>query len=188
MVKPGARKWSVVVLRGVLAILFALAAFVWPDITVLVLIWMFGIYALLDGLFSVAAGRSRRRDSSRGWAFLLKSLGRIAAGVAALIWPQLATLAIVLLVAGWAIVTGILEIAAAIRLRDEIKHEWLLGLGGIVSIVLGGFLLMQPFTAGIALIWTIAAYAMIFGVLLIALGFRLRKRSESEDRQAFNSV
>ena len=183
-----ARNWWLVVLRGILAILFGLTAFVWPAITLVVLVWIFGIYALADGLVSVGTGLSRTKDSPRWWAFVVEGLVSIVAAVIALIWPQLATLAIVLLIAGWAVLTGILEIVAAIRLRHEINNEWLLALGGIISIVLGVFLFLQPFAGGIAIIWTIAAYAMIFGVLLIALGFRLRNRSVPTDRQAIHST
>lgn len=189
MIDTSARNWWLVILRGILAILFSVAAFAWPQVTIVLMVWMFGIYAILAGLVSVRTGLSRTKTSSRWWAFLLDGLVRIAVGVMALIWPDLATLAIVLLIASWAILTGILEIAAAIRLRYEITSEWLLGLGGIISIVLGVLLLIQPLAGGIAIIWTIAAYAMIFGVLLIVFGFRLRNRSISGPghRQALHS-
>lgn len=133
------RNWWLVVLRGVLAVLFGLTAFVWPDITWVVLVLMFGIY-------------------------------------------------MVLLIAGWAVFTGILEIVAAIRLRHEINNEWLLALGGVVSIALGVLLILQPVAGGIAIIWTVAAYAVIFGFLLIALGFRLKNRNISGDRQTLRSA
>jgi uncharacterized membrane protein HdeD (DUF308 family) len=183
-----ARNWGLVVLRGVLAILFGLTAFVWPEITLVVLVWIFGIYVLADGLVSIGTGLSRTKDSPRWWVFILEGLVSIVAGGIALIWPQIATLAIVLLMAGWAFLTGILEIVAAIRLRHEINNEWLLALGGIISIVLGVFLFLQPFAGGIAIIWTVAAYAIIFGLLLIALGFRLRNRSVPTDRQTLRSA
>jgi uncharacterized membrane protein HdeD (DUF308 family) len=182
------RNWWLVVLRGVLAILFGLTAFVWPAVTLVVLVWIFGIYALVDGLVSVGTGLARTKDSSRWWAFLLEGVASIIAAVIALIWPGLATLAIVLLIASWAVITGVLEILAAIRLRHEIDNEWLLGLGGIISILLGAFLFFQPFAGGIAIVWTIAAYAVIFGALLIALGFRLRNRVGPSDRQVMRSA
>lgn len=183
-----ARNWWLVVLRGVLAILFGLTAFVWPAITLVVLVWIFGVYALVDGLVSVGTGLSRAKASSRWWVFLLEGLVSIVAAAIAFIWPGLATLSIVLLIAGWAVLTGILEILAAIRLRHEINNEWLLALGGVISIALGVFLFFQPFAGGVAIIWTIAAYAIIFGVLLIALGFRLKNRFGPSDRQVMRSV
>ena len=183
-----ARNWWLVVLRGVLAILFGLTAFVWPDITWVVLIMMFGIYTLVDGLVAVGTGLSRAKDSPRWWAFLVEGLVSIAAAVVALIWPQLTGLIMVLVIAGWAVLTGILEIVAAIRLRHEISNEWLLALGGIVSIALGVFLFLRPVAGGIAIIWTVAAYAVIFGGLLIALGFRLRSQNVPGGRRALRSA
>lgn len=183
-----ARNWWLVVLRGVLAILFGFTAFVWPDLTWVVLIMMFGIYKLVDGLVTVGTGLSHAKDSPRWWAFLVEGLVSIGAAVVALIWPQLTGLIMVLVIAGSAVLTGILEIVAAIRLRHEINNEWLLALGGSVSIALGVFLFLQPFAGGIAIIWTAASYAVIFGVLLIALGFRLRNQKVPGDRQALRSA
>lgn len=183
-----ARNWWLVVLRGVLAILFGLTAFVWPDLTWVVLVLMFGIYTLVDGLVAIGTGLSRAKDSPRWWAFFVDGLINIAAAVVALIWPQLAGLIMVLVIATWAVLTGILEIVAAIRLRREINNEWLLALGGIVSIALGFLLFLKPIAGGIAIIWTVAAYAVIFGVLLIALGFRLKNQNVTGDRQALRSA
>jgi len=183
-----ARNWWLVVLRGVLAILFGFTAFVWPDLTWVVLIMMFGIYTLVDGLVAVGTGLSRAKDSPRWWAFLVEGLVSIVAAVVALIWPQLTALIMVLVIAVWAVLTGILEIIAAVRLRHEINNEWLLALGGILSIALGVFLFLRPIAAGIAIIWTVASYAVIFGVLLIALGFRLRNQKVPGDRQTVRSA
>jgi len=167
--------WGMVVLRGVLAILFGLTAFVWPGLTWLTLVVMFGVYAVVDGAIAVATGLKHTKDSSRWWGFLLEGLISIAAGVLAFVRPGLTSFALLLVIASWAIITGILEIAAAIRLRREITNEWALAFGGLLSIVLGVFLFLQPIAGGLALIWTIGAYAILFGVLLISLGFRLRK-------------
>lgn len=168
------RNWWLVVLRGLLAILFGLSAFVWPDATLVILVWTFGIYALADGLVTVGTGLSRTQTSPRWWAFLLEGLVNISAAVIALIWPTLAALVIVLLIASWAVLTGILEIAAAVRLRHEINNEWLLAVGGVISIAFGVALFLWPGPGGLALLWTVAAYAIIFGALIVALGFRLR--------------
>jgi uncharacterized membrane protein HdeD (DUF308 family) len=108
--------------------------------------------------------------------------------VVALVWPQLTGSILVLVIAGWAVLTGILEIIAAIRLRHEINNEWLLALGGIVSIALGVILFSRPVVGSIAIIWTVAAYAVIFGVLLIALGFRLRSQNAPDSPQALRSA
>jgi uncharacterized membrane protein HdeD (DUF308 family) len=176
------RNWWLVVLRGVLAVLFGLTAFVWPGITWVVLVLMFGIYTLVDGVVAIGTGLSRTKDSPRWWAFLVEGLISIGAAAVALIWPELTAFFMVLLIAGWAVLTGILEIVAAIRLRHEINNEWLLALGGIVSVGLGVLLFLQPVAGGIAIIWTVAAYAVIFGVLLIALGFRLKNQNAPGNR------
>jgi len=174
MTKSLSQNWWLVVLRGVLAILFGVLAFIWPAITWLTLIVMFGVYAIVDGIIAIISGLSRTKESPRWWTFLLEGLLGIGAGVVALIWPGLTSLVLIYMIASWAVITGILEIAAAVRLRNEISNEWVLGLGGLVSIGLGVLLFFQPAAGGLAIIWTIAAYALIFGVLLVILGFRLR--------------
>src|SRR5262245_7702154 len=118
-----ARNWWLVVLRGVLAVLFGLTAFVWPGVTCLVLVLFFGAYAFVDGVFAVITGLVRFGESSRWWIFLLEGLVGIAVGVVTFLWPGITSLALIYLVAAWAIVTGVLEIGAAIRLRREISNE-----------------------------------------------------------------
>lgn len=188
MVKSLAQNWWLVVLRGILAILFGLSAFVWPEITLLTLIVLFGVYAIVDGLVAVGTGLARTKESPRWWAFLLEGLIGIGAGVVALIWPGLATLVLIYMIAVWAVFTGILEIAAAIRLRHEITNEWVLGLGGVISIALGILLFVQPAAGSLAIVWTIAAYALIFGVLLVILGFRLRNWKAPDSREPIPSM
>jgi uncharacterized membrane protein HdeD (DUF308 family) len=174
MARSLSQNWWLVVLRGLLAILFGVLAFVWPAITWLTLIVMFGVYAIVDGIVAIVSGLSRTRETPRWWTFLVEGLLGIGAGIVALVWPEVTSLVLIYMIASWAVITGILEIAAAVRLRNEISNEWLLGLGGLVSIGLGILLFFQPAAGGLAIIWTIAAYALIFGVLLVFLGFRLR--------------
>jgi uncharacterized membrane protein HdeD (DUF308 family) len=174
VVRTLSQNWWLVVLRGVLAILFGIAAFIWPGITLLTLIVMFGVYAIFDGLIAIWTGLSRTRESSRWWMFLLEGLLSIGAGIAALVWPGLATLVFIYIMAFWAVFTGILEIVAAIRLRHEITNEWFLALGGVLSIGLGILLFLQPAAGSLAIIWIIASYALVFGILLLILGIRLR--------------
>lgn len=169
------RNWWLVVVRGVLAILFGVAALFWPGLTWLVLVLMFGVYAVVDGAFAIWSGVIRSKYSSRWWVFLLEGIVSVAAGVIALMRPGWAAVALVIVIAVWAILTGILEIAAAIRLRREIANEWLLGFSGFISVLLGILLFFQPVTGGLVVTLMIGAYALIFGVLLVALGFRLRK-------------
>jgi len=188
MTKSLSQNWWLEVLRGMLAILFGVLAFVWPQITWLTLIVMFGVYAIVDGIVAIVSGFSRTRESSRWWVFLVEGLIGIGAGIVALVWPGVTSLVLIYMIASWALITGILEIAAAIRLRNEISNEWMLGLGGLVSIGLGVLLFFQPAAGGLAIIWTIAAYALIFGVLLVILGFRLRNWKSPDTREPIPSM
>jgi uncharacterized membrane protein HdeD (DUF308 family) len=176
MLKEVTSYWWVVALRGLAAVLFGIGAFVWPQITLTVLVLLFGAYAVVDGVFALiyAFGSGTPFRGLR----VLEGLAGIAIGVIALVWPGITTMALLYLIAGWALVTGILEIVAAIDLRKVIDDEWLLGLGGVASIVFGVILAFQPGAGALALVWMIGGYAIVFGVLLIALGFRLRSAGQ----------
>jgi uncharacterized membrane protein HdeD (DUF308 family) len=136
---------------------------------------MFGVYAILDGVVTLMTGFVSSKYSSRWWVFLLEGVISIAAGVIAILRPGLAGFVLIAVIAIWAILTGILEIAAAIRLRREITNEWMLAFAGFVSIVLGVLLFFQPAAGGLVITLMIGAYALIFGIMLVILGFRLRK-------------
>lgn len=178
MIDQLARRWWLLALRGVIAILFSLAAFFWPGMTLTLLIIFFAAYALVDGVFTLAAAFTSRKNG-RWWMLLLEGLVGITVGVLAFIWPGLTALALLYLIAAWAVATGILEIIAAIRLRKHITGEWLLALTGMVSIALGVLLIMLPAAGLLALVWVIGAYALLFGLLLLALAWRLRALRQS---------
>lgn len=188
MVETLSRNWWLVVLRGVLAILFGISAFVWPGLTLLTLIILFGVYAIVDGAVAIFTGLSRTKESPRWWTFLVEGLVNIGAGLVALIWPDLATLVLIYIIASWAVFTGILEIVAAIRLRHEINNEWFLALGGVLSIGVGILLFLQPVAGSLAIIWIIAGYALVFGILMVILGIRLRNWKAPEPREPVASV
>jgi uncharacterized membrane protein HdeD (DUF308 family) len=173
-----ARNWWVLALRGAIAVLFGLAAFVWPGITLAALVLLFGAYTLVDGVFAVIAALTGRSGHERWWVLLLEGLVGIAVGVLTFIWPAITEFALLYLIAAWAVVTGVIEIIAAIRLREELEGEWLLILGGIASVLLGLILLARPGAGALAVIWMIGAYAIVFGVLLVILAFRLRGWSQ----------
>jgi len=168
------KNWWLLVLRGVAAILFGVAAFVWPGLTLLVLITLFAIYAIIDGVIAVITGLSHTHDSPRWWVFLIEGLVGIGIGVVALVWPGVTTLVILAMIAAWAILTGVLEIVAAVRLRREITNEWLLALGGFLSVGIGILLIAQPVAGTVVIIWIIGAYELVAGVVWIALGFRVK--------------
>ncbi len=165
---------SVLLVRGVVGIVAGILAMFWPGITITFLVVLFGAYAFIDGVTNVAIAMRRSPDGTRSWSTLLQGLVGVAAGVLVFIWPGPATLALLLLIAVWATVTGALEIVAAVRLRREIKGEWLLALSGTLSIVFGVFLILFPALGAIALAWALGAYTAASGAILAALAIRLR--------------
>jgi uncharacterized membrane protein HdeD (DUF308 family) len=169
------RNWWVVLLRGAVAILFGALALAWPGLTLEILVLFFGAYMLVDGVFAVIAALTHRAGHDRWWVLLLEGLAGIAAGVITFLIPGVATLALLLLIALWAIVTGVLEIVAAIGLRKEIRGELLLAISGIASLILGVLLLIFPSAAEVTITWLIGMYAILFGAMLLVLGLRLRK-------------
>jgi len=172
LVNTLAQNWWTLVLRGVAAVIFGILAYVWPGITFTVLVLFFGAYALWDGVFALLA--AFRTQAERRWPLVLEGLVGIAAGVLTFIWPGAATLALLLIIGAWAFVTGIFEIVAAIRLREEIEGEWLLLISGLLSVLFGIALAIWPAAGLVAVTWLIGAYSIVFGILLIVLGFRLR--------------
>jgi uncharacterized membrane protein HdeD (DUF308 family) len=169
------RNWWVLALRGQLAVLFGLAAFVWPATTLTALVLLFGAYAMVDGLFAVVTAVTERTAYKQWWLWLLQGLAGIAVGVLTFVWPGITALACLYLVAARAIVIGLLEILLALRLRKEMEREWLLVLGGMASLLYGLALAIWPGAGALALLWLIAAFAVAFGVLLTIFAFRLRK-------------
>ena len=176
MLETLTRHWWAVALRGVAAVLFGLIALVWPTITLLALVVLFGAYVLVDGLIAlaVAAFGGRGAMGRRGW-LVFEGITGIIMGVLTFAWPDITTLVLLWFIAAWALVTGALEIVAAIRLRREIEGEWLLGLGGALSVLFGILLAIWPATGALALVIIIGAYAIVFGVVLVGLALRLRR-------------
>jgi uncharacterized membrane protein HdeD (DUF308 family) len=174
MIAELARNWWLLAIRGVLAILFGIAAFVWPGLTLAVLVILFGAYAVVDGIFAIIAGISGRNEYERWWLLIIEGILGIVAGVLTFMWPDITALVLLYFIAAWAILTGIFEIAAAIRLRKYIEGEWLLALAGIASVIFGVLLVIFPGAGALAVVWLIATYAVIFGILMIVLAFRIR--------------
>lgn len=164
------KHWWVLALRGVTAILFGLCALFWPALTFTVLVLLWGAYSLIDGIMAVIAG-----VQARWWSVAFLGVIAIAAGLFVLFRPGIAGLVLIAVVAAWTIVRGILEIAAAIRLRKELAHEWLLIVSGALSIAVGILIVTFPVAGMLSLVWLIAAYALVIGVLLTVLSFRLRR-------------
>jgi uncharacterized membrane protein HdeD (DUF308 family) len=177
-----AGNWWAVTIRGVAAILFGVLTFVMPIVTLATLVLLFGAYAIVDGVFMlVSVFRGREGDRSR-WVMVLEGIVSIAAGIVAFAWPGLTAVAVVYVIAAWSLVTGILEIAAAIRLRREIRGEVWLGLSGVLSIVFAAVLMVAPGVGALAVVLWIGAYAIVFGALLVGLSLRLRREQRMEQR------
>jgi uncharacterized membrane protein HdeD (DUF308 family) len=169
------RNWWVLVLRGVLGLLFGVFAILLPAAALAALVLTFGAYALVDGLFTIVA-TVRDRRGERGWGWLLLSgVAGVLAGVAAFVAPALTALVLLYVIAAWAVVTGLLEILTAVRLRREITGEWLLAASGALSIVFGALVMIVPMAGALAVVLLIGVYALTAGAVLIALGVRLRR-------------
>jgi uncharacterized membrane protein HdeD (DUF308 family) len=168
-----ARNWWAIAIRGALGILFGLVALLLPGATMLSLVLLFAAYMLVDGVFAIVAAVRAARHSERWGLLTLEGVVNIATGVIAYLWPGLTLLAFVLLVAAWAIISGALMLGAAFRLDSE-HGRWWLALGGIASLIYGILLVAAPMIGAIVLTWWIGAYALVFGVSLLVLAFRLR--------------
>ena len=163
--------------------MLGLLAFIWPGITLFVLVIFWGAYMFVDGIFAIVAAVRAAGQEARWWLLLVEGILGVLVGIVTFIWPGLTALALLYLVAAWAIVTGILEIVGAIRLRREIEGEWALILAGVLSVIFGVLLAVIPAPAGLlSLTWLIGVYAIVFGVIMLILAFRLRGLAGQESR------
>jgi uncharacterized membrane protein HdeD (DUF308 family) len=175
-----AGNWWALLLRGIAAVLFGLAALFWPGLTLFVLIVFFGAYALVDGLFGIVAGI--RGSGGRRWLLVAEGALGVLAGLVAFFWPGITALVLLYVIAAWAILTGILKVVMAISLRREIENEWLMILSGGLSVLFGVILAVLPGVGLLSLVWLVGIYALIFGVALIALGFEVRGHRRESSR------
>ena len=165
---------SLLLIRGVLGIVVGIVAFAWPGITIAVLVGIFGVYAVIDGITNLVLGLSRTPARGRSWAQVLQGIVGVAAGVMTFLWPAVTAFVLVIFIGAWAIVTGIFEIVAAIRLRKEIAGEWLLALSGVLSVIFGVLVFAFPGAGAVGISWVLGAYTAAAGMVLVALGIRLR--------------
>ncbi|CAH2604250.1 HdeD family acid-resistance protein [Rhodovastum atsumiense] len=170
-----ARNWWALVLRGIVAILFALLAFAAPGVVAGSLVLILGIYLLADGVFGIVAAIRAINRQERWGLLLLEGIADLGLGLVAIFLPVLTLVVWIWALAAWAIVTGVLMLVSALRL-DSGHGNWLMGLGGVVSVIWGGLLLFCPITGALALTIWLGAYALLFGISMIALGLRLRAR------------
>ena len=171
-----ADNWWLLLLRGIAAIAFGVLAFFWPGLTLVTLTLLWGAYALMDGVIAIwAAFNASGGDAGPRWWLGLSGVAGILAGVVTFYYTGMTTLVLLMFIAVWAIIIGILQIWGAIALRKVLQHEWLLILNGVLSIAFGVVLMAQPGTGALALAWMIAWYAIFFGCLYVAFAFKLRQ-------------
>lgn len=169
------RNWWLLALRGLAAVIFGVLAFIWPGVTLITLVWLFGAFALVNGVLSLALAAKAPKGYPRFGSLILGGLLGILAGLLTFIMPGITALGLLILIAAWAMVTGVLEIVAAIKLRKEITNEWLLVLAGIASLAFGVVLMLQPAAGALVIVWWIGAYTLVFGILLFVLSFKMRR-------------
>jgi uncharacterized membrane protein HdeD (DUF308 family) len=171
--------WWVLLLRGFAAVLFGLLTFLMPGLTLLVLISLIGGYCLINGVLTLVAAFRRGRNQPRWWSLAVEGVANLLTGLIILAWPGLTSLALLYVVAAWAIVTGMMQIGTGIRLRKQLTNEWVLIVGGLLSIGLGLLFLFVPVAGALVMAWWVGSYAFAFGILLGVLAFRLRRRAAS---------
>jgi uncharacterized membrane protein HdeD (DUF308 family) len=172
---PLADYWWLQLVRGVAAIAFGILAFVWPGMTLVTLTFLWGAYALVDGVFMLWAAITGKRQKMPRWWLALVGLAGIISGVLAFAMPLTVAGLLLLFIAAWAIVIGVMELWGAIRLRKEIDGEWMLALSGLLAIAFGVALIVWPLAGALALVWLIGWFAIVVGVVYIGLAFQLRK-------------
>ena len=177
MIAVLAKNWWAIAVRGVLGILFGLVALFLPGATMLSLVLVFAAYAFVDGVFGIVSAVKAARERERWGYLLLEGLVNIAVAAVAVLWPGITVVAFVFLVAFWALFTGVLELMAAFRLDLVDGRGWLI-FGGIVSILYGALLVVAPMIGAVVLTWWLGAYALVFGVCLVVLAFKLHTRLE----------
>jgi uncharacterized membrane protein HdeD (DUF308 family) len=176
--------WRLLALRGLLGVILGVIALVFPGSAILAFVLLFSAYALVDGVFcAVAAVRSARRGQQWGLLAFQAAAG-IAAGVIAFLWPTIPVLAFVLLISAWSIVSGVLFATAAFQV-DNTRERWWLAIGGITSLVFGTVMVVAPIVGALVLTWWLGAYALVMGIALIVLAFRLRSRDQ--ERPSFTT-
>lgn len=184
MIQTLARNWGWVALRGVAAVLFGLITLFNPAISLAALVLVFGAYALVYGIFTIIAAVANRRDEPHWVALLISGILGIGIGIITFLMPGITAVALLYVIAAWAIATGIAEIAAAIRLRKEISGEWMLILAGVLSVLFGIVLFLFPGAGALAVVLWIGVYALVFGFLQIALAYRLRRWHRERPRES----
>src|SRR5215813_6257981 len=166
-------------LRGIASVAFGCLTFFWPGLTLLTLTFLWGTYAASDGVLALwAAVSGQGGEMTPRWWLAVVGIAGIFAGVLTFVWPGMTALVLLMFVASWAIIIGVLQIWGAIQLRKEIEGEWLLAMSGVLAIAFGAILITQPGAGALALVWMIGWFAVLAGCIYIMLAFRLKKHKQ----------
>lgn len=176
--RPVGRHWWALLIRGIIAILFGIAAWIWPGITVIVLVSLFGAFALVDGIFSVIAAIGERGHGNWGW-LLIGGLIGIIIGIITFFWPGITALILLDLIAIWAILMGIFYFVVAFAYHQPAGREILLIIAGVLSLLFAAILLFRPVAAALGLVWVIGLYAIVIGILWIIRAFRFHALAQA---------
>jgi uncharacterized membrane protein HdeD (DUF308 family) len=174
MIDVLARNWWALLIRGIAAVIFGILAFVWPGATIVAIGILFGAYAFVDGIFAIVSAVRAAEAHQRWWPFVIEGIVGLFIAAITFYDIRITLFALYITIAAWAFITGILEIVAAIELRKAIQGELLLIIGGVASILFAALMIWKPFAGALAIIWLIGAYALVFGITMIALAFRLK--------------
>jgi uncharacterized membrane protein HdeD (DUF308 family) len=166
--------WWLLALRGLIAVAFGAAAFAWPAATLLSLVWLFGVFALLNGILSIVSAVKTPKGYPKPGGLIVGGILGVLVGLFAFFIPGSTALGFVLLIGAWAMLIGITEFVTAVKLRSIITDEWLLGAAGIASLLFGILLCIQPGIGALVLLWSLAAWSIVFGILLMIVAFRMR--------------
>ena len=178
-----AQRWWMLALRGAAAIIFGILTFVAPAASLFALVLLFGVYAIVNGAMNVSLSMRTPTGETRWGSLLFESIASILAGALTLIWPGITALVLLFLIAAWAVVTGVAQVVAAVRLRKQLRGEWLLALTGVLSVAFGVLLVVAPVAGALAVTLWIGAYALVFGALLVGLALRLRAWGRTPGRR-----
>lgn len=176
MIRDFVGGWRWLALRGAIAVLFGVAALLWPAVTLWALVVLWAAFAFADGVFSLSGVLAGNIQRNRGW-WVFRGLAGVAIGIITFLWPSITALALLMIISAWAFITGLAQIVIAVFLRRAIRHEWVLAALGTLSIIFGVVLAVNPRAGAVAVAWIIGWYALVFGLMLFALTWEVRRES-----------
>jgi uncharacterized membrane protein HdeD (DUF308 family) len=168
------KHWWQIALRGFIALIFGILVLAWPGVSLFIFAIIFGAYVFVDGIFTLVAAVNYKAGAGRRTWLFIRGIAGIIVGLITFFWPAITALALVIIIAAWALVTGVMELIFAFRANQDSAIRWMFAISGILSLILGALMLVQPLLGALVIMWIIGAYAVLAGILLIILGFRLR--------------